>query len=268
MQIEWAPSPNYRAGRNGRTPIAIVNHITAGLMPGTLSWLKNPAAQASSHYLVTKVGGIYQLVKDEDTAWHAGIVNRPNWSLYDGTNPNSYTLGIEHEAMAGETLTEQQYEATLWLHQQLIAKWRIPIDRDHIIGHYRLDSVNRANDPGPGFPWDRLFNELSATEKPTVNIRIGSIVLDGIMIGNSSYGPIRALSEALGRQVKWWAEENLVIILSPGARDQSTVNVAIVSNFIPAVMVGEKAYAPVRAVTEALGYQVDWDGASNTVIIR
>jgi hypothetical protein len=267
MEIKWAASPNYRSGRNGRTPIAIVNHITAGLMPGTLSWLQNSAAQASAHYLVTKVGAIYQLVKDEDTAWHAGIVNKPNWSLYDGTNPNLYTLGIEHEALAGEALTEQQYQATLWLHQQLTAKWNIPIDRDHIIGHYRLDSVNRANDPGPAFSWDRLFNDLSGIETNTVKIQIGSIVIEGTMIDDSSYAPVRALSEALGRQVKWWAEENMVIILPQTAGNQSTVNLAIVSGLIPAAMVGDKAYAPVRALAEALGHQVSWDASSNSVII-
>ena len=265
MKIEWRPSPNYRLGRNGRTPIAIVNHITAGLMPGTLSWLKNPAAKASSHYLVTKAGGIYQLVKDEDTAWHAGIVNRPNWSFYDGTNPNAYTLGIEHEALAGEALTEEQYQATIWLHRQLVSKWNIAVDRDHIIGHYRLDSVNRANDPGPAFPWDRLFNDLSGTGKPAVKIQIGSIIIEGMLIGDSSFAPVRTLAEALERQVKWWAEENLVVIVPQGTGNQSEVNIALVSNLIPAVLVGEKAYAPVRALAEACGHQVSWDAASKTV---
>jgi N-acetyl-anhydromuramyl-L-alanine amidase AmpD len=160
MDIQWAQSPNYQAGRKGKQPIAIVNHITAGLMPGTLSWLKNPVAQASAHYLVTKAGKIIQLVKDEDTAWHAGIVNKPNWPLYDSTNPNYYTLGIEHEALAGEALTEEQYQATLWLHRQLVDKWRIPVDRNHIIGHYRIDGVNRPNDPGSSFPWERLSADL------------------------------------------------------------------------------------------------------------
>src|SRR5665647_861895 len=164
MDIQWKPSPNYRAGRKGRVPIAIVNHITAGLMPGTLTWLCNPQAQASSHYLVTRAGVIYQLVKEEDTAWHAGGVIHPSWSLYDGTNPNNYTIGIEHECMAGGELTEAQYQATLWLHRQLVAKYNIPVDADHIIGHYRIDSVDRPNDPGPNFPWTRLIADLKGVE--------------------------------------------------------------------------------------------------------
>lgn len=160
MDIEWSESPNYRKGRNGRKPIAIVNHITAGAFPGCLTWMQNPVAQASSHYLITKTGRIINLVKDEDTAWHAGAVNKPSWPLYDGTNPNYYTIGIEHEGQPGDPLTDAQYAATLWLHRQLVAKWGIPVDRDHIIGHYRIDSVNRPNCPGSGFPWDRLLNDL------------------------------------------------------------------------------------------------------------
>jgi len=161
MDIEWVGSSNYNAGRNGRKIISIIDHITDGYMPGCLDWLKNPKSKASAHYLVAKTGKVYQLVREADTAWHAGVVNKPNWILYDGTNPNRYTIGIEHEGQPNDGLTEAQYQATLQLHKELIAKYEIPIDRDHIIGHYRIDSVNRSNCPGSKFPWDRLLNDLS-----------------------------------------------------------------------------------------------------------
>lgn len=157
--IEWSPSPNF-SSREGRKPIAIVNHITAGSFPGCLSWMQNPVAQASAHYLVTKTGRILQLVKDGDKAWHAGDVNKPNWSLYDGTNPNLYTIGIEHEGQMGDVMPEAQYQATLWLHKDLVQQRGILADADHIIGHNRIDSVNRPNCPGSGFPWGRLFKDL------------------------------------------------------------------------------------------------------------
>jgi len=164
VETEWASSPNYSKGRNGRKIIAIVNHITAGTFPGCLSWMRNPQAKASAHYLVTRQGKVYQMVRDEDASWHAGAVNKPNWKLYDGTNPNRYTIGIEHECLSGGLLTDAQYKATVELHKMLIAKYNIPIDKDHIIGHYRIDSVNRPNCPGPSFPWDRLFSDLKGGE--------------------------------------------------------------------------------------------------------
>lgn len=206
MQIIQKASPNFTAGRKGRKIIAIVDHITAGLMPGCLSWLQNPAAKASAHCLVTKAGAIYQLVKDQDTAWHAGIINHPNWPLYDGTNPNYYTIGIEHEALAGEPLTEAQYQATLWLHRQLVTKYGIPIDKDHIIGHYRIDSVNRPNCPGPKFPWDRLLKNLKGEDDKLTPVKIivdGKQLPNGHIIDNTSYAPVRALAEALGAKVDW-----------------------------------------------------------------
>ena len=164
MEIEWAASPNFSKGRNGKKIIAIVNHITAGAFPGCLSWMRNPQAKASAHYLITRQGKIYQMVRDEDTSWHAGAVNKPSWPLYDSSNPNRYTIGIEHECLSGGLLTEAQYKATVELHMMLIAKYNIPIDKDHIIGHYRIDSVNRPNCPGPSFPWDRLFSDLKGGE--------------------------------------------------------------------------------------------------------
>lgn len=223
MKIQWSASPNF-SSRKGRTPIAVVDHITAGLMPGTLSWMKNPQAQASAHYLVTKDGEIFQMVKDEDAAWHAGAVANPDWSLYDGTNPNRYTLGIEHECISGGELTEAQYQATLWLHRQLIAKWGIPIDQEHIIGHYRIDSVNRPNDPGPDFPWQRLFVDLKGESedmaipvgaKETI-VEIGGKAYPAYILTNTTYFqggvPVRELVNALTKQITW-DEVNFKVII-------------------------------------------------------
>lgn len=167
FKIEWKASPNFTKGRGGKKIVAIVTHITAGQFPGCLSWLCNPASRASSNYLITRTGRIVQLVRDEDTAWANGVVNKPSWGLYDGTNPNRYTVSIEHEGYGSNggdgNLTESQYQASLWLHKQLIKKHNLPIDRDHIIGHFMIDSVNRPNCPGENFPWVRLFNDLKGS---------------------------------------------------------------------------------------------------------
>jgi len=164
MNIIRKLSPNFTAGRNGKKIIAIVNHQTAGKGTGSLSWLSNPKSSASAHYLIYRDGTVYQLVNDSDTAWHSGAVNKPSWTLYDETNPNRYTIGIEHECypeVGGDgNLTEVQYQATMELQKQLIKTYGIPIDREHIIGHYQIDSVNRPNCPGKAFPWERLMKDL------------------------------------------------------------------------------------------------------------
>ena len=164
MDIKWNPSPNFTSGRSGRKIIAIVNHITAGAFPGCLNWLCNITSSASAHYLITQTGDIYQLVREADTAWHAGIARKPTWRLHDGSNPNRRTIGIEHECISGGELTEDQYQATLRLQRELCAKYDLPIDRNHIIGHYEINPVDRPGCPGEDFPWERLMHDLTRTD--------------------------------------------------------------------------------------------------------
>lgn len=231
FKIKSKPSPNFTAGRKGNKIIAIVDHITAGLMPGCLSWMQNPVAKASAHYLVTRQGKIYQLVKDTDTAWHAGEVNKPNWALYSsGGNPNHRTLGIEHEGYPDEPLTELQYQATLWLHRLLVAKYSLPIDDNHIIGHYRIDSVNRPNCPGPNFPWNQLFSDLKRKDDdmfaklkldtnvdlPEVKVKLNGTFKDKCVLLNvdnrdTTYIPAVILRD-IGINVTWDNATKTVII--------------------------------------------------------
>jgi len=168
MNVIKYDSPNF-SSREGRKIIAIVDHITAGAFPGCRDWMCNPASQASAHYLVTRAGVIYQLVADAAKAWHAGVVDHCIWNLYDGSNPNLYTLGIEHEGQPDTPLTESQYQSTLWLHKQLIAKWGIPIDVNHIIPHSCINAGH--NCPGPAFPWLRLLTDLKAAEGGTDEVK-------------------------------------------------------------------------------------------------
>lgn len=167
MEIKWVGTPNYSEGREGYKPIIIVNHITQGAYPGCLSWMQNSVSKGSATFLVTKGGEILQLVKEEDKHWANGYIDLPSVDLdlvKQGINPNLYSLSIEHEGFTGEPFPEEQYQATLWLHKYLINKYNIPIDNNHIIGHYRLDGKDRPNCPGSGFPWDRLFTDLTIQE--------------------------------------------------------------------------------------------------------
>jgi N-acetyl-anhydromuramyl-L-alanine amidase AmpD len=162
--IKWvgtAPG-NYHPGRNGYKPVAIVNHIMCGTMAGTDAWFNDRRASVSAHYGVSRKGEIHQYVKDEDTAYAVGHLDHPTWSLINKypINPNDWTISIEHEGYPEDGLTEPQYQATLWLHKYLIAKHGIPVDREHIVGHCVLDTVNRKDCPGDKFPWDRLFKDL------------------------------------------------------------------------------------------------------------
>lgn len=275
LSINWKQSPNYNAGRNGRRIIAIVNHQTAGQCPGSLNWLCNAAAKASAHYLIYRDGTVYQLVKDSDTAWHAGAVSKPSWTLYDDSNPNRYTIGIEHEcypAVGGDgNLTEQQYHATLELHRQLIKNHGITVDRNHIIGHYQIDSVNRPNCPGSAFPWDRLIRDLTLGTT-SVPIVVSGKTIMGIVCGGVSYAPVRVLGESLGKTVNWDAAINAVLIppvtVTVPAAPAGKIHVVTGDVILEGLLVGGSSYAPVRALAEVLGHKVSWDDVNLKVIIK
>ena len=98
--VTWLPSPNYTRGRS-RPVRYVVLHTTQGY--DSRSWLTNVTSEVSAHYL-EREDDEYQLVKDEDTAWHAGrIAGTPTTTLYTpGVNPNDESIGIEIEGFAAE----------------------------------------------------------------------------------------------------------------------------------------------------------------------
>ncbi|KUO73433.1 MAG: N-acetylmuramoyl-L-alanine amidase [Desulfosporosinus sp. BRH_c37] len=158
--IIWKGSPNFSSPK-GYKILAIVDHIMSGTLAGTDAWFANPASKVSSHFGVGKNGEINQYVDLKNPAWANGGVNKPSWPLLiSGVNPNYYTVSIEHEGDSGDVMPEAQYQATLALHRWLVETFGIPVTRDNIIGHYRIDSVNKSRCPGTGFPWDRLFQDL------------------------------------------------------------------------------------------------------------
>lgn len=139
MNIIQKPSPNFAVGRGTFKPEVIVIHIMEGTIVGTDAWFQNPASAVSAHYGVGRSGEVHQYVRNQDTAWHAGRVLSPTFSLYKpGVDPNKYTFGIEHEGISTSVWTQEQKTASAALIKQICTEWSIPIDRDHIIGHYQV----------------------------------------------------------------------------------------------------------------------------------
>jgi N-acetylmuramoyl-L-alanine amidase len=85
-------------------PEAIVIHVMAGSLAGTDSWFASAESQVSAHYGIGKNGEVHQYVEEENTAFHAGTVDRPSWPLIKKAtnksfiNPNLYTIGIQRLA--------------------------------------------------------------------------------------------------------------------------------------------------------------------------
>jgi len=141
MNIIQKKSPNFWAGRKGYRPEGVVIHIMDGTLVGTDSWFANPASLVSSHYGIGRTGEVHQYVKEEDTAWHAGRVDAPVWKLIKSNiNPNLYTVGIEHEGKPDDVWTDAMKQSSAALIREICQRWQIPIDRNHIVGHFEIFS--------------------------------------------------------------------------------------------------------------------------------
>ena len=153
-KIEKSYSP-HRMGRSGYRPIMIVNHIVEGSFNSCLNWFRNPSSEVSSNYVTSKDGRLAEVIPIKEAAWCNGTSTSPSSNTYYGkalntivkakkTNANYYTVSIEHEGVLRQTggaLTEEQYQATLWLHKYIINEvkriygYLIPIDRNLSLIH-------------------------------------------------------------------------------------------------------------------------------------
>ncbi len=114
---------------------------------------------------------------------------------------------------------------------------------------------------------------------------------DPVIINDRTLCPIRAVAERLGFEVDWEPEKREAVVLGNGMlripidenymTKYKAVGAGGFSNYlveykkdktinldVPAQIINDRTYLPLRAVGEALDCEVDWDGATRTVIIN
>ncbi len=138
-----------------------------GTINGTTAHFRNPSVFTSYNYGVGKNGRIVCWVRDENASWANGRVQRPLWKgikpdpKKPGSfiNPNLYTISIAREGFNRELCTTKQYNSLLWIVKFMVEKWKIPISRNTVIGHYEIDSIGKPLCPG-NINLDSLVEEL------------------------------------------------------------------------------------------------------------
>lgn len=145
------------AGHGGipNNPKGLVLHTPeepADNNPYTPKFFADPNRQASTHYFAAFTGDLYQMVPENCMAIANGVLGKPYPAWADpATSLNWQTLNIEIEGYAANMSvtcprgSKQWNLVVIWI-AILCSKYHIPIDRDHIIGHYQVAS-NRT-DPG------------------------------------------------------------------------------------------------------------------------
>ncbi len=100
----------------------------------------------SPHYVIDRKGNIYQLVKDNNIAYHAGESKMP-----DGrTNVNNFSIGIEMMNTESDKMAEVQYDSLRKLIDNLKGKYKIK----NILGHNQI-APGRKTDPWK-FDWSQI----------------------------------------------------------------------------------------------------------------
>ena len=155
----------------------VVIHYTSIDWENSLKVLTNERYEVSSHYLIPENGDdtysdqikIFQLVDEENRAWHAGI---SQWE--ERTNINDQSIGIELVNQAECSIRQgSQYDYTnnyiclfsdfdkdqidqlILLLKDILSRHE-EIKPTYIVGHSDI-SPDRKFDPGPKFPWKKLY---------------------------------------------------------------------------------------------------------------
>ncbi len=139
------PSPNQSP--RGDKIRGIVIHETQGSFAGAVSWLRNPAAQASAHLVLTEHGGrAAPLVPWGRTACHA-----------PGANP--YTIGLELAGTEADRNTDAQLRRAARITAFWCQEFAVPPRQGDMVGaggivrHQELGWFGGGHsDPG-GFDW-------------------------------------------------------------------------------------------------------------------
>ncbi|MFI1168457.1 N-acetylmuramoyl-L-alanine amidase [Streptomyces sp. NPDC020801] len=145
---------------NGIRIDSIVIHDVEGSYDGAIAAFQQAGAAAAHYVMRSSDGAVTQMVPTKDLAFHSG--NYPT---------NMHSVGIEHEGYAahGATwYTEAQYQATAEMVKYLAARFDIPLDRQHILGHDDVPGPKSSFvaemhwDPGPFWDWNHFMSLLGA----------------------------------------------------------------------------------------------------------
>jgi N-acetyl-anhydromuramyl-L-alanine amidase AmpD len=215
---QLAAQQNYtQAERPARDIHLIVIHVTQGPFLGTVSWLRDPRAHASANFVVDRNGHVQELVPLHDIAWHAG-----NWAV------NRQSIGIENVGYTDDPsgFTNAEYRATARLTAVVARRALMPIDRQHIIGHYQVPDPNdpsqgggidQHTDPGKYWRWGYFMNLVERFAYPQkwwrehhvgLNIESSTIYGGQVVAGRVPWrtkigGPVKRVEFLVDGRVRW-----------------------------------------------------------------
>jgi len=143
----WKGSPNFTPKNPGREITCVIIHATATEnKESPLDWLCNKYSKVSAHYLIDKQGMVYNLVDEQNLAWHAG-----NLVCKGEAHITKCSMGIElvNENDGHHEYPRPQLEVCADLVADICKEHKI--NANNVIGHADI-APGCKTDPD-GFPW-------------------------------------------------------------------------------------------------------------------
>lgn len=145
----WQPSPNFGPRRTGARPELVVLHYTEmRSAEAALNRLCQPEAEVSAHYLIGRDGTLWNMVREDQRAWHAG---QGEWKGRDDVNSRS--IGIELDNDGQSPFSAPLMARLEGVLRSVLHRWSIP--PCGVIAHSDMAPL-RKTDPGARFDWRRL----------------------------------------------------------------------------------------------------------------
>ena len=148
--IKWVPSKKYSSRKGYKIKQLILHYTVSPTAQSAINSGTTGTRQASFHYLIDRNGDLYQLVNEEDKAWHVGY-----------GKVNFYSIGIEHVAMPGQRMTKAQEKTSVQLIKRLLYKY--DLKWTDVIGHRHTGQATSC--PGQLFGPTGSLAELKAWTK-------------------------------------------------------------------------------------------------------
>lgn len=197
----WFPGPLWKKWPETNARAGVVLHSAEGYRAGLEAQIQGDAV--SWHFSVLKDGAVWQHYGLEDSCWHAGS----RWW-------NQQLIGIEHEGLAGEPLTDAQLQASVELVRWIAETCGWAPSREYrnktLWGH---SEISLTQCPSGRIPWERYTlprnAEFVIPEEDEVKVR----ELDQAETIEAFEDIARNLGPALtDRPANWWETVPLTVV--------------------------------------------------------
>ncbi len=150
-------SPNFsnKERSNNKITSIIIHYTGMQSERESLNRLVTLKSKVSCHYLISRSGKIFRMVKDHHIAWHAG---KSMWGKYKNLNKNSIGIELVNKGhkYGYQSFTKIQIKNLIYLCKSLKQKYKIK--NKLILGHSDIAPLRKI-DPGEKFPWHYLSSK-------------------------------------------------------------------------------------------------------------